>query len=352
MNILIGVTGSVSAKLYGKLYHELIKNGHNVKAIKTVAAQRLYPSLIGEVFDDESWYKLYEREKRVIHIELAQWADVFVICPCSANTLAKIESNLADNLLTSTVMAYDYYKKPLYIAPAMNTQMYANCCGVNFKSMILPPTVKKLECGAIGLGALADVYDIAKIVSGHSWKIDFVKQIFDKSVLKSRLNGSFYDHAGAFGSVRKHDIHAGVDLYCEEGSVVRAFEDGKVFSVGKFTGKEVGSPWWNETYYISIDGPSGRIVYGGIDVPRTLRKGNKIKAGFKIGTVKKILKKKPKEKIPGHKTSMLHIELIDSKSDVPFVECWNIGDPRPDYLKDPTVYLVDAWNKTQWNPCK
>eukprot|EP00439_Symbiodinium_sp_Y106_P049611 s1182_g6.t1 len=102
----------------------------------------------------------------VVHIELRRWADVALVAPCSANTLAKLALGLCDNLATSFLRAWDP-EKPLLIAPAMNTLMWEHPSTAQHLntlqargSIIIPPISKKLACGDVGRGALASVSDI------------------------------------------------------------------------------------------------------------------------------------------------------------------------------------------------
>ena len=67
-------------------------------------------------------------------------------------------------------------------------------------------------------------------------------------------------HCGAFGAVRRHDVHKGVDLYCPDGTWVHAVEYGRVVDIRWFTGEKVDMPWWNNTQAVSIQGKTGVIV--------------------------------------------------------------------------------------------
>lgn len=168
MNVLLGVTGSVAAKLTRKMQTAIQNKGHEVKIILTNSAKH-FTDYGGCYTDLDEWLS-YTVDDRVVHIELSQWADAFVIAPCTANTLAKLANGLCDNLLTSCARAWDY-KKKMIIAPAMNTQMYLSVfterhtkvlkeLGVEF----VDPQPKELFCGDVGIGALARIEDIvAKI---------------------------------------------------------------------------------------------------------------------------------------------------------------------------------------------
>lgn len=144
------------------------------------------------------------------------------------------------------------------------------------------------------------------------------------------------DHPGAFGVRRKHNIHEGVDIYCDDGAPVKAVEAGRIVMVCPFTGPTVGSPWWNETWAVMVEGPSGLVVYGEL-TPNWINtiEGHEVLAGQRIGWVKRVLKKDK-----GKPTSMLHIELRahgHTESSV-----WELDQPKPDWLLDPTLYLLEA----------
>lgn len=139
-------------------------------------------------------------------------------------------------------------------------------------------------------------------------------------------------HPGSFGVVRKHDIHTGVDLYCEPMSEVVAIEDGTVLDVINFTGSVAGSPWWNETMAVLIKGESGIILYGEILPDSNIKKGVLILAGQSIGkviTVLKIDKNKP--------MTMLHLELYNQE--IKDAVVWQLSQIKPEALEDPTDLL-------------
>jgi len=185
MNILLGVTGSVAATLAPKLLSELEKIGE-VKVILTKSAQNFVKIntnrfFTKKVFTDEDEYDQtsggYSMPgDEILHIELRKWADVLVIAPITANTIAKIAHGMADNLLTNTVLAWDL-SKPVIIAPAMNTNMWenpvvqANLLIANYlKLRVVEPTYKTLACGDTGIGAMADISSIVEAVNAISNK--------------------------------------------------------------------------------------------------------------------------------------------------------------------------------------
>lgn len=145
-------------------------------------------------------------------------------------------------------------------------------------------------------------------------------------------------YAGTFAAIRKHDIHTGVDCYCNPNQQVVAMEDGVVVAIEEFTGESANppSPWWNNTKAVLIEGKSGVIVYGEINPIDTIKVGKQMKRGQKIGHVITVLKK---DKGIGLPITMLHIELyrIGTRETV----IWNLGQSQPDNLLDP-LRMLDA----------
>jgi phosphopantothenoylcysteine decarboxylase len=102
--------------------------------------------------------------------QLRKWADVMLIAPLSANTLAKVSHGLCDNLLTCIVRAWDF-SKPLLVAPAMNTHMWSHPFTApqldilqRLGVVVIPPISKRLACGDVGVGAMAAVESIVDAV--------------------------------------------------------------------------------------------------------------------------------------------------------------------------------------------
>ncbi|XP_057970436.1 probable phosphopantothenoylcysteine decarboxylase [Malania oleifera] len=164
--ILLAASGSVAAMKFGHLCH-CFSEWAEVKAVATRAALHFIDrtSLPKDVIlytDEDEWSSWSKIGDGVLHIELRRWADIMVIAPLSANTLAKVAGGLCDNLLTCIVRAWDY-SKPLFIAPAMNTFMWTNPfterhlitvdeLGIS----LIPPVSKRLACGDYGNGAMAE----------------------------------------------------------------------------------------------------------------------------------------------------------------------------------------------------
>lgn len=175
MKILLGVTGSVAAKLTPRLIAGLSK-AHEVKLITTKAAKYFFDknNLGVEVLEDvDEWFgEKYEQDSAIAHIELRTWADCCLIAPATANTIAKISFGLADNLLTCVTRAWQL-EKPLIIAPAMNTQMWLHPITKEhleriekyYNLTVIQPVAKRLACGETGIGAMAGIDEIIKTVN-------------------------------------------------------------------------------------------------------------------------------------------------------------------------------------------
>ena len=170
--ILLGVSGSVATIKLTQLAHLLLEFA-DVHIISTKSARHFFneaelPPDCGPVLTDEDeWRNWKAVGDPVVHIELRRWADILVIAPLSANTLAKIANGLCDNLLTCVVRAWDS-TKPVLVAPAMNTYMWQSpFTGQHVTALerlrfrVIAPVEKKLACGDVGNGGMAAPETIA-----------------------------------------------------------------------------------------------------------------------------------------------------------------------------------------------
>lgn len=172
-NVLIGATGSVASIRVDALYRGLTLNGANVRVIATGNAMRFLHEVPGIYGDEEEWRQWRKMGDDVMHIEMRRWADVLIIAPLSANTLAKIANGLCDNLLTCVVRAWPIGMKPLLVAPAMNTFMWEHpftrgqleTLENQLKMTVIQPQQKALACGDVGMGAMASVDTIIEAVA-------------------------------------------------------------------------------------------------------------------------------------------------------------------------------------------
>ncbi|CAO3630997.1 unnamed protein product [Cunninghamella blakesleeana] len=174
-NILVGATGSVASIKIPNMVNELKKKpGVNVKVVPTKPGHFFFKDLKVDAeihTDDEEWSLWKQKTDPVLHIELRKWADIMVIAPLDANTLAKIANGLCDNLLTCVLRAWDT-SKPVVVCPAMNTHMWTHpftekhlsCLENDFKFTVVAPISKLLACGDTGVGGMAEPETIASRV--------------------------------------------------------------------------------------------------------------------------------------------------------------------------------------------
>ena len=402
MNVLILSTGSVSAHLSHKLAIELEKDKHSVKHYATEAAQMLinaqsdkYHSMseYNDLTRNASIYTghysphisvqreiLDWRDKPphpILHIDLVKWADVCVVCPADYNVVGKMANGIADDVVSSTLAAWMGCGKKLYICESMNSMMYQGPVYQKNRSYLdslefvrfIEPTVKNLACGGIGIGGLADVNTIKNIVEGHVWrqpiaqedllgsptyvgssetsKAMFGKFVYDvngNEFARGKCREKFRDYLprfyepGAFGAIRKFDIHEGVDIYTYDGAEVHAVEDGIVTAIYEFTGKNANCDWWNPTWCIKVEGRSGVVTYGELAKPEgRISVGAKVHSGDFIGFVTPVLRpEKYRPDIRNHSVAMLHIEL---RRETCHLDGWKLDGNRDKRLLDPTPYL-------------
>jgi phosphopantothenoylcysteine decarboxylase len=208
-NVLLGVTGSVAAILTPDLYAGLRRAGYAVKVVATGAALYFFdPAGIDPVssgrnreaviLDEDEWpgrgERRYQRGDPVLHIELRRWADLLLVAPLDANTLAKLALGQCDNCLTCVWRAWDR-TRPVVLALAMNTLMWehpatarhlrqlAEDDGVDAASAprdplaltdwlnancrtlhVVPPQSKRLACDDVGVGAMGSLEAILAAV--------------------------------------------------------------------------------------------------------------------------------------------------------------------------------------------
>ncbi|MBI5231885.1 MAG: bifunctional phosphopantothenoylcysteine decarboxylase/phosphopantothenate--cysteine ligase CoaBC [Coriobacteriales bacterium] len=169
--IVLGVTGCIAAYKAAELARTLMRADMRVKVVMTEAAQHFvgaatFRALTGEPVATTLWDD--QASARVFHVSLAEEADVMVIAPATANTLAKLASGRADDLLSTTALATE---APLVIAPAMNVHMWRDeATRTNVETLrsrraiVVEPESGELACGEVGEGRLADVETIATAV--------------------------------------------------------------------------------------------------------------------------------------------------------------------------------------------
>jgi len=161
--ILLGVTGGIACYKAAELASALVKQNASVHVIMTEhATEFITPLTFETITGNRTTVHTFDRNRphQVEHIALADLADLVLIAPATANVLAKLAHGLADDMLTTTVLACDC---PKMAAPAMNTRMYENpVTQDNLKTLrgygwdILEPASGRLACGVVGKGKLPD----------------------------------------------------------------------------------------------------------------------------------------------------------------------------------------------------
>lgn len=145
---------------------------------------------------------------------------------------------------------------------------------------------------------------------------------------------------GSFGAVRKHDVHTGIDLYCQPYERIFTVEAGTVVAVEKFTGEHADSPWWNNTWAVLIEGESGVICYGEGRFHYYIEPGYEVVEGEDLGVVERVLKVDKGVNPP----TMLHFELY--KHGTRKTVWWHHGEPQPEELLDPTELVNRLYNES------
>lgn len=162
-NIVLAITGGIAAYKSAIFARLLIKAGFDVRVIMTTGAQAfITPLTLQALTGNEVHVSLLDEqaEAGMGHIELAKWADLIVIAPASANTLARLAMGMADDLLTTVCLATT---APVIIAPAMNQQMWAHpAVNLNIQTLrdmryqIIQPASGEQACGDVGAGRLPE----------------------------------------------------------------------------------------------------------------------------------------------------------------------------------------------------
>lgn len=167
--VLVGIGGGIAAYKIAEVISQLFKLGAEVRVILTETAQQFITPLTLSTLsrhqaytDGDFWQPIHQRP---LHIELGEWAEVFLVAPLTANTLAKLSYGLADNLLTNTILAS---RCPVLLAPAMNTEMWEQTSVKRNWQLLLQdlryhnlnPGSGLLACDRIGAGRMAEPTEI------------------------------------------------------------------------------------------------------------------------------------------------------------------------------------------------
>ena len=170
--IVLGVTGGIAIYKVVDLVSKLRKQGVQVRVVMTEHAQQFVtPLLFKEISGNPVAVSMWNanQEFSVEHIALAEWADLFLVAPATANILGKMAGGIADDLLSTTLLAT---KAPIVVCPAMNTNMYehvavqANIALLKQRGVqVMSPARGFLACGAVGAGRLPEPPEIIDYLS-------------------------------------------------------------------------------------------------------------------------------------------------------------------------------------------
>ncbi|MBH68408.1 MAG: hypothetical protein CMM58_08650 [Rhodospirillaceae bacterium] len=180
-NVLLCCCGSSAADKIPDLVERLVDAGHNVKLVPTPSSETFFKDIGMERIlskikpsdiyrDDDEWnfrYTEFGMPVRAAHLALCDWADCVVVAPISCNSMGKIANGVADNLLSSVFVAWQYQRKPVILCPACNTNMWNNITTQNnvtalkrLGANIEGPRSGILSNGRMGTGMMASVDEI------------------------------------------------------------------------------------------------------------------------------------------------------------------------------------------------
>lgn len=172
MKIVLGVTGGIAVYKAIDLTSKLVQNGHEVRVIMTESAEQFVTPLAFQALSRNPVYTdifVEQNPAEIQHIALGDWADIMIIAPLTASTLGKIAHGISDNMLTATVLAFT---KTIYLAPAMNSNMYNNPAVIDNIQTLLKRGFKFIEpgegflaCGYIAKGRMSEPLEIMKFIA-------------------------------------------------------------------------------------------------------------------------------------------------------------------------------------------
>jgi len=178
MRVLLGVSGGIAAYKAADLTSNLVRRGHEVRVVMTPSATRFVGPLTFEALsghpvmtDALATGASPGGVSAIEHIDWAKWAEVAVVAPLTASTLGRLACGIADDALSTVWMALPE-GVPNLLCPAMNTKMWENPVVVRNlrwiealgRYTVVAPTHKRLACGDVGVGGLAEVSDIVEAI--------------------------------------------------------------------------------------------------------------------------------------------------------------------------------------------
>ena len=335
IKILLGVTGGIAAYKAAEITRLLVKQKYQVKVVMTRTAEDFITPLTFETLTGEKVYQYntVDKESPMLHINLARWADIILVAPTTAEFIAKVTHGRADDMLTTTCLAYD---KKVILAPSMNKNMWANkatqenCKILKERGIIFSgPEYGSQACGDIGSGRMKEPKDIVEDVNNLTKKksrlfqnkkiiitagptienIDPVRYLSNRSsgMMGCEIANAFHDHGanvilikGPCNYMQKEDIRS-IDVKSAKemlSEVEKNIIDCDIFvsvaAVSDFTAKNLTN---NK---IKSDEPLNLELIKNIDILKTIsNKYNLFTVGFaaetsdiKANSIKKLKDKK------------------------------------------------------------
>lgn len=186
--ILIAITGGIAAYKINTLVRDFIKNGAEVQVILTPSAKEFVSPLTLSTLSKRKVFSEFSSQDGEwnSHVDLALWADVMLVAPCTANTLAKMVNGICDNLMIATYLSA---KCPVFITPAMDLDMYIHPSternlklAKEYGNIIIPAEEGELASGLVGKGRMAETETIYKTIANF-FNSEQKKSLAGKTVL-------------------------------------------------------------------------------------------------------------------------------------------------------------------------
>ncbi|ARI77533.1 bifunctional phosphopantothenoylcysteine decarboxylase/phosphopantothenate--cysteine ligase CoaBC [Halobacillus mangrovi] len=182
--IVLGVSGGIAAYKAAALTSKLVQSGAHVKVIMTESAQKFVAPTTFQALSRQPVYTDTFDEQdpsQIQHIDVADWADLILLAPATANVIGKLTGGIADDMLTTTLLATE---APVYLAPAMNVHMYSHPAVMhNMKQLddwgfkFIEPGEGYLACGYVGKGRLEEPETIVKVLEEEQKKKQLLKGV-------------------------------------------------------------------------------------------------------------------------------------------------------------------------------
>ncbi|MBE3570722.1 MAG: bifunctional phosphopantothenoylcysteine decarboxylase/phosphopantothenate--cysteine ligase CoaBC, partial [Bacillales bacterium] len=188
-NILLCVTGGIAVYKAAVLTSKLTQAGASVKVIMSNGAQKFVTPLTFQALSRNNVYTDTFDEKHpksIAHIDLADWADLIIVAPATANIIGKLANGIADDMISTTLLAAT---APVWIAPAMNVHMYEHPAVKrnverlqSYGYQFVEPNEGYLACGYVGKGRMEEPENIVKLISSY-WEKEKNQPLKGKKVI-------------------------------------------------------------------------------------------------------------------------------------------------------------------------